>query len=172
METKQHVLIELNPGSGTMRISADSFSDPDDVLGTKAQRRFLASFARVIAVGCLGSAVAGGTIALGIWIGLRLDEKHFLLMAGLLSYAVIPAIGVFMAGAIVALWTERLPKGLFLTVFAIAYVIIGVGTFTPSAPNLPFNDLAAEYIVHWAVVGAVMIPGAWLIGKFGRTRSR
>ena len=155
-----------------MRISADSFSDPDDVAGTKAQRGFIVSVARLVAVGILGSVVAGGTIALGIWIGLRLDEKHFLLMAGLLSYAVIPAIGVFVAGAIVALWTERLPKGLFLTVFAIAYVIIGVGTFTPSAPNLPFNDLAAEYIVHWAVVGAVMTPGAWLVGKFGRETTR
>jgi hypothetical protein len=86
----------------------------------------------------------------------------------------IPAIGVGAVAvvAIVAvICTGRLTRGLFLGVIAFAYSSIGIATFDPWAENLRFNDLAAEYIVHWTIVGAVMIPAAWLIGKLARARS-
>jgi hypothetical protein len=138
--------------------------ETDHLRGTRPERSVLRFIVHLLAATFLGAAIAGGTIALGVWIGRHIDDKLILAAQDVL-YALIPGAIVIVAGFALGAWWRQFARMLFLAVFAIGYTIIGVTTFHPSSEKLRFNDLVAEYIVHWAIVGAVAIPAAWLIGR-------
>jgi hypothetical protein len=134
----------------------------DSPRGTSRYRTAFRLAGGVLTAVCLGAVIGGATIAFGVWIGRHIGDKVDLARLDVTSDVIIVAM---VAAFAFATWSRQLPRVLFLAVFAVGYTIIGVTTFHPSSEKLRFNDLVAEYIVHWAIVGAVAIPVAWLIGK-------
>jgi hypothetical protein len=163
MEVLERIMVETPDANS---------GENDSPRDATAQTTGLPFVVRLLVVTFLGAVVAGGTVALGIGtaIGLDIDDKLKLAILGLLAYAVVPTIGVMVAALLLATWTRRLARALFLAIFAIGYVILGFATFRPSRNNLAFDALATEYVLHWAIVGAIGIPTAWLIGKLALLR--
>jgi hypothetical protein len=81
------------------------------------------------------------------------------------ALTVIIGIGAVLGIVIIALSRWNNARPLFLALFAATYLIIGLMTFRPGAEWLSINQFTTKSMIHWAIVGGISVPAAWLVGR-------